>query len=117
VLGVLNRGSMGIVYRSMDPRNRREVAIKAVRRGESPSLPARLRLEAPFVLIAAGTKPSVSPLVPINGRNIVNSDQVLQMPELPRTLIEQLATGLDVPFGCQMKFSLSTQPPANADAT
>ncbi len=38
-------------------------------------------------------------------------------PELPRTLIEQLATGLDVPFGCQMKFSLSTQPPANADAT
>jgi NAD(P) transhydrogenase len=43
--------------------------------------------EASFVLIATGTKPATSPLVPTNGRNILNSDQVLSMPEIPKTLI------------------------------
>jgi NAD(P) transhydrogenase len=40
-----------------------------------------------YVLIATGTKPATSALVPINGRNIINSDQVLSMPEIPKTLI------------------------------
>jgi NAD(P) transhydrogenase len=44
-------------------------------------------LEAPIVIVAAGTKPAVSATVPINGRTIINSDQILDMPELPRTLI------------------------------
>jgi NAD(P) transhydrogenase len=57
-------------------------------------------LEAPFVLIATGTKPSASPLVPINGRNIVNSDQVLQMPELPRTLIVVGGGVIGVEYTC-----------------
>src|SRR5579871_4825557 len=39
------------------------------------------------VVIATGTKPAISPLVPFNNRNIINSDQVLQMPEIPKTLI------------------------------
>jgi NAD(P) transhydrogenase len=43
--------------------------------------------EASYVLIATGTKPATSPLVPINGRNIINSDQVLAMREIPKTLI------------------------------
>jgi NAD(P) transhydrogenase len=43
--------------------------------------------EARYVLIATGTKPATSPLVPVNGRNIINSDQVLSMPEIPKTLI------------------------------
>jgi NAD(P) transhydrogenase len=44
-------------------------------------------LEADHIIIAVGTKPACSPTVPINGRSIVNSDQVLDIPELPRTLI------------------------------
>ncbi len=43
--------------------------------------------EAKNVIIAVGTKPAFSPKVPINGRNIVNSDQVLNLPTLPKTLI------------------------------
>ena len=40
--------------------------------------------EAENIVIAIGTKPAVSPKVPINGRNIINSDQILNMPEIPR---------------------------------
>ena len=43
--------------------------------------------EAGILIIATGTKPAVSPLVPTNNRNIINSDQILQMPEIPKTLI------------------------------
>jgi NAD(P) transhydrogenase len=44
-------------------------------------------LEAPTVIIATGTKPAASPMVPINGRTIINSDQILQVPDIPKTLI------------------------------
>src|ERR1700761_4085834 len=40
------------------------------------------RIEAPFVILAPGTKPAVSTNVPTNGRNIIDSDQVLSMSEL-----------------------------------
>ena len=39
------------------------------------------------VVIATGTKPASNPKVPINGRNIIDSDQILHMPNIPRTLI------------------------------
>src|SRR5690349_2715698 len=40
-------------------------------------------LEAPIIIVAVGTKPAGSTTVPINGRNIINSDQVLNMPQIP----------------------------------
>ncbi|HEX6496788.1 MAG TPA: Si-specific NAD(P)(+) transhydrogenase [Acidobacteriaceae bacterium] len=43
--------------------------------------------ETKNAVIAVGTKPAFSPKVPINGRNIVNSDQVLNLPALPKTII------------------------------
>jgi len=43
--------------------------------------------QAGVIIIATGTRPATSPLVPVNGRTIVSSDQVLQMPEIPRNLI------------------------------
>jgi NAD(P) transhydrogenase len=61
---------------------------------------ATFQLEAPFILIATGTKPSDSPAVPINGRNIVNSDQVLQMPEMPKTLIVVGGGVIGVEYTC-----------------
>src|SRR5262249_37178929 len=43
--------------------------------------------QAEKIVIATGTKPAVSPLVPFNNRNIINSDQILQMPEIPKTML------------------------------
>ncbi len=44
-------------------------------------------IEGKNVIIATGTKPASSPKVPINGTNIVNSDQVLNLANLPKTMI------------------------------
>jgi len=44
-------------------------------------------LRGEYVVIATGTKPASNPKVPINGRNIIDSDQILHMPHIPRTLI------------------------------
>src|SRR5438128_5877737 len=44
-------------------------------------------LEAANIIIATGTKPAVSPTVPINGRTIISSDQILNIPTVPKTLI------------------------------
>ncbi|WP_263410584.1 Si-specific NAD(P)(+) transhydrogenase [Terriglobus tenax] len=43
--------------------------------------------EAGATLIATGTKPASSPKVPINGTTIINSDQVLDLKTLPKTMI------------------------------
>ncbi|HXG94193.1 MAG TPA: Si-specific NAD(P)(+) transhydrogenase [Blastocatellia bacterium] len=43
--------------------------------------------EAATIIIATGTKPATSPAVPINGKTIINSDQILEMPAIPKTLI------------------------------
>jgi NAD(P) transhydrogenase len=44
-------------------------------------------LEAEHIVIAVGTKPASSPKVPLNGRSIVNSDQILGLESLPHSLI------------------------------
>src|SRR5246127_2070686 len=43
--------------------------------------------QAEKIIIATGTKPAISPLVPFNNRNIINSDQILQMPAIPKSMI------------------------------
>lgn len=43
--------------------------------------------EADLFIIATGTRPAESPLVPINGRTIINSDQIFCLPVIPKTLI------------------------------
>jgi NAD(P) transhydrogenase len=57
-------------------------------------------LEAPVILIATGTKPASSPAVPINGRNIINSDQILNMPEIPKTFIVVGGGVIGVEYTC-----------------
>jgi len=44
-------------------------------------------MEADFIVIAVGTKPAESPKVPLNGKNIISSDQILSMPAIPKSLI------------------------------
>jgi NAD(P) transhydrogenase len=52
------------------------------------------------VIIAVGTKPAVSAKVPVNGRTILNSDQVLQMPEIPKTLMVVGGGVIGVEYAC-----------------
>jgi NAD(P) transhydrogenase len=52
------------------------------------------------IIIATGTKPACSPKVPTNGRNIVDSDQVLDMPEIPKTLIVVGGGVIGVEYTC-----------------
>jgi NAD(P) transhydrogenase len=56
--------------------------------------------EAGAIVIGTGTKPSVSPKVPLNGRTIINSDQILQMSEIPRILIVVGGGVIGVEYTC-----------------
>ncbi len=56
--------------------------------------------EAGVVVIATGTKPAASDRVPINGRTIINSDQILQMEELPKTMIVVGGGVIGVEYTC-----------------
>jgi NAD(P) transhydrogenase len=56
--------------------------------------------QAEKIIIATGTKPAVSPLVPFNNRNIINSDQILQMPGIPKTMIVVGGGVIGVEYTC-----------------
>jgi NAD(P) transhydrogenase len=56
--------------------------------------------EAKSIVISTGTKPAESAKVPLNGRSIVNSDQILQMANLPRTLIVVGGGVIGVEYAC-----------------
>lgn len=51
-------------------------------------------------IVASGTKPAVSSKVPLNNRNILSSDQILKMPELPKTLIVVGGGVIGVEYTC-----------------
>jgi NAD(P) transhydrogenase len=57
-------------------------------------------LEGQYFVIATGTKPAINSKVPINGRNIINSDQILTMPQIPRTLIVVGGGVIGVEYAC-----------------
>jgi NAD(P) transhydrogenase len=56
--------------------------------------------QAANVLISTGTKPAASEKVPINGRSIINSDQVLELPNLPKTMIVVGGGVIGVEYTC-----------------
>jgi NAD(P) transhydrogenase len=56
--------------------------------------------EAPFIIIATGTKPATSPKVPLNNRTIINSDQILDMTEIPRSMIVVGGGVIGVEYTC-----------------
>jgi len=56
--------------------------------------------QAEKIIIATGTKPAISPLVPFNNRNIINSDQILQMPAIPKTMIVVGGGVIGVEYTC-----------------
>jgi NAD(P) transhydrogenase len=56
--------------------------------------------EAQYVVIATGTKPAANPKVPVNGRTIIDSDQVLTMPQIPKTMIVVGGGVIGVEYAC-----------------
>jgi len=56
--------------------------------------------EGEYIVIATGTKPACNPKVPVNGRNIIDSDQILTMPQIPRTLIVVGGGVIGVEYAC-----------------
>ena len=57
-------------------------------------------LEATNIVIAVGTKPADTSKVPINGRTIINSDQILELQNLPKTLIVVGGGVIGVEYTC-----------------
>ncbi len=62
-------------------------------------------IEAEKIILAVGTRPANSPKVPVNGRTIVNSDQILDMPTLPKTLIVVGGGVIGVEYTCMFAIS------------
>jgi NAD(P) transhydrogenase len=60
----------------------------------------RNQLESANILIATGTKPAVNAKVPVNGRTIIDSDQILEMTQLPKTLIVVGGGVIGVEYAC-----------------
>jgi NAD(P) transhydrogenase len=61
---------------------------------------ASATLEGDKIVIAVGTQPAASPRVPVNGRTIVNSDQILNLETLPRSLIVVGGGVIGVEYAC-----------------
>ncbi|MBV9085336.1 MAG: Si-specific NAD(P)(+) transhydrogenase [Acidobacteriaceae bacterium] len=57
-------------------------------------------VSAEVIVIATGTRPADSPKVPINARTIINSDQILEMPALPKSLIVVGGGVIGVEYTC-----------------
>ena len=57
-------------------------------------------LEANNIVIAVGTKPADTAKVPINGRTIINSDQILELQSLPKTMIVVGGGVIGVEYTC-----------------
>src|ERR1700757_3352929 len=56
--------------------------------------------EASNIVIAVGTRPAETTKVPINGRTIINSDQILELQNLPKTLIVVGGGVIGVEYTC-----------------
>jgi len=57
-------------------------------------------LSADQIIIAVGTKPAMSAKVPVNGKTIINSDQILGLEALPKTMIVVGGGVIGVEYTC-----------------
>jgi NAD(P) transhydrogenase len=56
--------------------------------------------EGKNILIATGTKPATSPKVPLNGHSIINSDMIMELDTLPKTMIVVGGGVIGVEYTC-----------------
>src|SRR5579862_83315 len=64
------------------------------------SVTGLIDIEGAIFIIATGTKPAVSSRVPVNGRTILNSDQIMLMADIPKTLIVVGGGVIGVEYTC-----------------
>jgi NAD(P) transhydrogenase len=57
-------------------------------------------VDGDIIVIGTGTKPALSDKVPFNARTIINSDQILDMPTIPRSLIVVGGGVIGVEYTC-----------------
>ena len=76
----LKRGGVEVIYGAASFIDAKTLQVKNAR-GQSDEYRAEI------IVVATGTRPAESPTVPVNGRNIINSDQILSLAELPKSLI------------------------------
>ncbi|HYY99547.1 MAG TPA: Si-specific NAD(P)(+) transhydrogenase [Pyrinomonadaceae bacterium] len=76
----LAREGVEVVYGAASFLDPQTVQVRSAR-GQSDEY------RAGVVVIATGTRPAESPTVPLNNRNIINSDQILSLERMPKTLI------------------------------
>lgn len=67
---------------------------------EIESVKGTSECRAESIIIATGTKPATSTKVPINGKTIINSDQILDMPQIPKTLLVVGGGVIGVEYAC-----------------
>ena len=60
----------------------------------------KVTVDAPHVIIGVGTKPAASSKIKVNGRNIIDSDQILSMEDMPKTLIVVGGGVIGVEYTC-----------------
>ena len=88
----LSRNGIEVIYgtaRFVDPTHLRVESTRGVS-----------EFEAAIIIVAPGTKPAVSAKVPVNGSTIINSDQILQMPEIPKSFIVVGGGVIGVEYTC-----------------
>src|SRR5205085_10431399 len=56
--------------------------------------------EANLVVLGVGTKPAVSSTVPLIGKTIIDSDQILKLPAIPKTFIVVGGGVIGVEYAC-----------------
>ena len=76
----LSHNGVEVVYGGASFLDAQTVQVKNAR-GQSDEYRAEI------IVIASGTRPAESATVPINNRNIINSDQILSLAQMPKTLI------------------------------
>lgn len=76
----LSREGIEVVYGAASFIDAQTVQVRNAR-GQSDEY------RAETIVIATGTRPAESATVPLNNRNIINSDQILSLAEMPKTLI------------------------------
>ena len=88
----LSRNGIDVVHgigRFVDPHHIRVEGVKT-----------ETTLEADQIIIGVGTRPAASDKVPVNGKTIINSDQILGLETLPKTLIVVGGGVIGVEYTC-----------------
>ena len=65
---------------------------------ESPH--EKQEVQGQFIVIATGSAPARSDMVPVNDKTIIDSDGVFQLPRIPRTMIVVGAGAIGVEYAC-----------------